>query len=239
MAAADLAARGRRIGFVLVAVAIGMALGGFLTGGFSSSNGASATSAIGPDIGEIRVSPDAAGPTDKVDGVGVGFARTEDGAVAAATNLVLTLEQAVSADRAEALRAYEILAADASRSSLVQEMAASWDALHGGIATNGPIGSSLFLRTVPVGHELVRYSPDRATVEIWTLNVFAATGMAEPMARWETASIEVVWEDDDWKVWSARTAAGPNPAWGGDAPTDLEPFLAEIERLEGFRYVPG
>lgn len=222
----------------LAAVAFGMLLGGFLSGGLRPSS-ASSTEAVGPDVGDIRVGPASAGPTDKVDGVGVGFARSEDGAVAAATNLVLTLEQAGTTDRANAIRAYEILAAEGSRRSLAGDMAATWDTLHGSIAANGPPSSSLFLRTVPVGHQLTRYSDERATVEIWTLTIVAAAGMREPLATWETASVEVVWEHDDWKVWSARSTGGPSPAWAEGSPTATAEFLASVDDLGGYRYVSG
>ncbi len=237
MPAADLVTRGRRLGFVLVAVALGMALGGFLAGGFGAQDGTSATAAVGPDVGDIRVGGNPAGPSDKVDGVGVGFARTEQGAVAAATNLVLTLEQAITAERDEAVRAYEILAAGASRDILVGELAASWDAVHTGVDANGPIGAELFVRTVPVGHELIRFDDDRATVDVWTLNLVAVSGMAEATATWETATIELVWEDDDWKVWSSTSTPGPSPAWGDPPPTEIDAFLATVDHLEGYDYV--
>jgi hypothetical protein len=237
MAAADQPARVWRIGLLLAAVAMGMVIGGFLAGGFSNSSGASTAQAIGPDVGDIRVAASPAGPTSKVEGVGVGFAHSEAGAVAAATNLILTLEQAGTTDRASAMRGYGTLAARASKETLTAEMGASWDALHGGITTNGPVKSSLFLRTVPVGHEISRYSDERATVEVWTLTIVAAAGMREPLATWETASVEVVWEDEDWKIWSAQSAAGPSPAWAEVPATATDPFLTTVNQLEGYRYV--
>ncbi|MCP3988650.1 MAG: hypothetical protein GY724_06240 [Actinomycetia bacterium] len=227
-----------RIGLIVATLAVGIALGGVLGGGLSSST-PSAALPIGPDVGDIRVGAADAGPHDKVDGVGVGFTRSEEGAVAAATNLILTLEQAGSTDRGNAVRAYEILAAEGSKDFLAAEMATAWDALHGTIAANGPVSSTLFLRTVPVGHQVARYSQDRATVEIWTLTIVAAAGMNEPIATWETATVEVVWEDEDWKVWSAVSDQGPSPAWATSAVTPIEPFLTNVEVLEGYRYVSG
>lgn len=231
----ELSTRIWRIGLALLAVAFGMGLGAFLSGGLTGDDGAGAATPIGPDVGDIRIAVDPAGPTDKVDGVGVGFAHSEAGAVAAATNLVLTLEQAAATDRNSAVRAYETLAAEASRSSLAQDMETTWQALNNGVATNGPPSSSLFLRTVPIGHQLTRYADDRATVEIWTLTLVAANGMAEPLAAYETAKIEVVWEDDDWKVWSASSDDGPVPAWSAPT-TTTDDFLGSVEELEGYRY---
>ena len=227
-----------RIGLIVATLAVGIALGGALGGGLSRST-PSAAQAVGPDVGDIRVGATDAGPHDKVEGVGVGFTHSEDGAIAAATNLVLTLEQAGSTDRANAIRAYEILAADGSREFMAAEMAKAWDALHGSIKANGPASSSLFLRTVPVGHQVARYADDRATIEIWTLTMIAAAGMSEPLATWETATVEVVWEADDWKVWSATSDEGPSPAWAISDTTSVEPFLSTVESLEGYRYVSG
>ncbi len=234
---ADTATLIRRIGLGFAALALGMVLGAYLTGGLSSSGGPRAAEAVGPDVGDIRVGATPAGPTDKVEGVGVGFRRDEAGAVAAATNLILTLEQAGATDRGAAVRAYEILAAEGARQTLAADMGATWDALHGSIAVNGPLSSSLFLRTIPVGHQVVRYSDDRATVEVWTLTLVAAGGMREPLATWETATVEVVWEDDDWKVWSALSDAGPTPAWAATPALATDGFLDEVDQLEGYRYV--
>lgn len=237
MPAAEIASRGKRVGFVLAAVCLGMVVGGFLAGGFSRSSGGSTTQAVGPDVGEIRVGAASAGPNDKVDGVGVGFSADRDGAAAAATNLILTLEQAGTTDREQAVRAYEILAAEGSRESLAADMGATWDALHGSLTRNGPPNSSLFLRTIPVGNQVTRYSTERATVEIWTLTIVAADGMREPLATWETATVEVVWENEDWKVWSARSVEGPSPAWADAATTDTTTFLTVVDQLGGYRYV--
>lgn len=236
MRGVDLNTRIWRIGLVLVAVAFGMAIGAFVSGGLSSANEAGAAVPVGPDVGDIRVAPNPAGPTDKIEGVGVGFIHTEDGAVAAATNLVLTLEQAAASDRASAIRAYEILASEASRTTLTDEMGQVWDTLNQSIAVNGPPASSLYLRTIPIGHGLTRYSDDRATVTIWTMTLVAADGMQEPLAGFETATVELVWEAEDWKIWSATSASGPVPGWA-EQPTGIDVFLDGVEELEGYRYV--
>ncbi|MEM7337672.1 MAG: hypothetical protein AAF467_03425 [Actinomycetota bacterium] len=226
-----------RIGPIILALLVGLVLGGVVAG-LSGTTGPTAADAVGPDVGEIRVGANTAGPFDKVDGVGVGFAQSEEGAVAAATNLLLTLEQAGTTDRANAIAAYRILAAEGSSDYLAGEMGSAWDALHTTIQANGPIQPTLFLRTVPVGHAVTRYSPERATVEIWTLTLVAAAGMRQPLSTWETATVDVVWENDDWKVWSATSAPGPNPSPSdGIAVTPTELFLNDVETLEGYRYV--
>ena len=190
-----------------------------------------------PDVGEIRIAPGPAGPTTERGGVGVGYTHDSEGAVAAATNVVLTLEQIAQADRSDAVAAYEALAAQDAADQLSQQMGAVWDLVRDGVAANGPPGGRLFVRAVPVGHSVIRYSNERATVEVWSLTVVVGIGLARPVSSWETASIELVWEHDDWKVWSATTRPGPTPAWSADVATTPEEFLEAMAALEGYRYV--
>ncbi len=219
------------------ALATGVIVASMARGGADTEAAAGSERASGPEVGEIRIGADQAGPTRTSGGVGVGFSHDEAGAAAAATNLVLTLEQAAQVDRSSAIAAYETLAAEASRQALGAEMAAVWDALRAGLDDNGPPGARLFIRAVPVGHALVRYSPERATVEVWALSLLVADGGLRPVSRWETASVELVWENGDWKVWSVTSRQGPTPAWSAEAVTAPEEFLVEMSDLKGYRYV--
>lgn len=242
-------------GVVLAALVAGLVMATV----FSGSGGAPrvpspAAAGSGPDVGEIRVGPDPSGPTNARNGIGIGFAHTESGAVAAATNLILTIEQAGQASRSDAIAAYQTLASGGSAEQLGADMAAVWDAIHTGLETNAPVGAGLFIRAIPVGHDLTRYTDTRATVEVWTLTLLVAPGMTRPVATWETATVELVWEPDsgggsdsdsssdsnsDWRVWSVATRPGPAAGWDAVAVTDVTSFLSEMTDLEGYRYVPN
>jgi len=235
MPGADRRSRIVAVAFPLLMLLVGLAAGGWVAGGISAQD--RPVEGIGPDVGEIRIGVGASGPKSVENGVGVGFTRDEPGAVAAATNMVLTVEQAASVERDQAVQAYVTLAAEASEQSLGLEMGNSWDTLRRSIAANAPPTASLFLRSIPVGHQVIRFSDDRATVELWSLTLVAADGMNAPMASWETATIELVWEDDDWKVWSARSEQGPTPQWVGADPSPIDLFLTSVENFEGYRYV--
>lgn len=235
MSRTDARSKLRVIAIPILMLLVGFGAGGWAAGGVASLN--QPVDAVGPDVGDIRIAANNSGPTSIRNGVGVGFSQDEPGAVAAATNMVLTVEQAASVDRVEAVRAYETLASEASQQSLGLEMSNSWDALRRSIAANGPPTASLYLRSIPVGHQVVRFSEERATVELWSLTLIAADGMNDPMASWETATIELVWEDNDWKVWSAHSEQGPTPRWVGAEPSPVEAFLASVDRYEGYYYV--
>jgi hypothetical protein len=125
-------------------------------------------------------------------------------------------------------------------------MAAVWDAIHNGLDTNAPPGAALFIRAIPVGHDMIRYQPDRATVEVWTLTLLVGSGMTRPVATWETATIELVWQTDnsgdgeavgDWKVWSVATRPGPSAGWDAVTVSTVPDFLSAMTDLEGYRYV--
>ncbi len=237
--------RARLAGLAISAVVVGMLVPGVFSGSSGAPRVPAPAAAGGPDVGEIRVGPNPAGPTRSIDGIGVGFAHDETGAIAAATNLILTLEQAGQATRPDAIAAYETLAADGSVEALGADMAAVWDAIHNGLDTNAPPGAALFIRAIPVGHDLIRYEPDRATVEVWTLTLLVGSGITRPVATWETATIELVWQPDnngrdgagDWKVWSVATRPGPSAGWDAVTVSTVPDFLSAMTDLEGYRYV--
>jgi len=236
-----------------VLVLTGLVAGMLMATMFSGSGGAPrvtapapAAAGSGPDVGEIRVGPDPSGPTNTRNGIGIGFAHNESGAIAAATNLILTIEQAGQATRTDAITAYQTLASDGSAEQLGADMAAVWDAIHTGLETNAPVGAGLFIRAIPVGHDLTRYTDTRATVDVWTLTLLVAPGMTRPVATWETATVELVWEPDpdgrsdmDWRVWSVTTRPGPAAGWDAVPVTDVTTFLSDMTDLEGYRYVPN
>jgi len=224
----------QRIGWLAGVLAAGFVLGAAVAGGGSSSG---STQSVAPDVGEIRVVGDESGPVSIRNGVGVGFSHDERGAVAAATNLVLALEQAAAVEQQQAVDAYGTLAASASRETLTAEMSLAWEALRDSVSANGPRAPSLFVRTIPVGHTIVRYSSEQATIDVWLLTLVAAEGLAEPLASWETATVELTWEDDDWKVWSATSSPGPTATWTSSAAsTPVDEFLDSVEDFEGYRY---
>ncbi len=247
--------RPRLVGLLAVALIAGTVLPTALSAVLSDSGGTTVvpsptTGGNGPDVGEIRVGPDPAGPTNTRNGIGVGFAHNRAGATAAATNLILTIEQAGQATRTDAVAAYQTLASAAAAPDLGADMGAVWDSIHAGLDVNAPPGAALFIRAIPIGHNLTRYSEERATVEIWTLTLVVAPGGARPIATWETATVELVWEPDhgpdlgagaegrsDWRVWSVATRAGPAAGWAAVPVTNVNQFLTEMTELEGYHYV--
>lgn len=172
---------------------------------------------------------DVAGPTAVVEGVPVGFARTEAGAVAAAASFVCTGQALLDMSPQSAERAIRELAAAASADELVSghldQLAGAREVLAAG---NGPI----VYRQSAIAWRVQAYDRNRARVAIWNVGVLSREGVAPPQAGWATSVVDLVWERDDWRVWGETVTPGPTPiADDSDAPATS----AELHSgLDGF-----
>jgi hypothetical protein len=92
------------------------------------------------------------------------------------------------------------------------------------------------LRVGVVATRVDAYARDRARVRLWRVAVLSRDGMTNPGEQWATVTYDLVWEHDDWKIWSESVTAGPSPS-----PTDAQ--LATPRELEtslaGFRLFAG
>ncbi|MEX2625543.1 MAG: hypothetical protein WD225_01600 [Ilumatobacteraceae bacterium] len=169
----------------------------------------------------------------------VGFTRSQDGAVAAATTYLSTLHQLVASPASDRRAALEVLSADGADALVGDAMAAleTLDAVVAGARGSTP-NARLFLREVPVAYSIDQYTVDRAHIEVWSLGLLLIEGVTQATEIWSTNEVELVWDGDDWRVWSWERTPGPQPAVGSVAPTPASEVLDTVESWEGFRYVP-
>jgi hypothetical protein len=158
------------------------------------------------------------------------FARGRVGARDAAVAYTATLSQQVlylePADAEEAVRA---IAAEASADSLVADSLAALDRAREPLA--GGTGPTWWA-VRPLAVKVEAYSPQRARLSVWLVQVLSRQGVAVPQSSWVTETVELVWEDGDWRLWSDTTTAGPTPVLGG---SDLPASAAELDsKLTGF-----
>jgi len=64
---------------------------------------------------------------------------------------------------------------------------------------------------VPVVYRLLSYAPERARIQNWGFTIVGNASTVEPAAYFGTATTELVWQDDRWKIASTRGAFGPTP----------------------------
>jgi len=138
------------------------------------------------------------GPDRVVTGVGVGFARSEVGAEAAAAHDLLELERAI--DTLEVARAATVasVVATSGEASVFEAHAAAAIAVErtGG----GP------LRRVAVSTDPVFYARGRAEVTVLESWVYATVARE---ALWAIERVTLVWQRGDWRV-SAIAGAAPS-----------------------------
>ncbi|MEH0521247.1 hypothetical protein QBA38_19905 [Streptomyces stelliscabiei] len=182
--------------------------------------------------------------TTKTGGIPSGFAHDQQGAESAAANYSVVL---VSADILKPARRSEIVqqvfAADKSadlEDSLNRVYSKNF-LTKVGLDENGnaPDGSTYVSRTMPVGTTTTSYSDNTATVEVWCTGVFgmASENTTNPVTSdWFTMTLQLRWENDDWKVDSFAQKEGPAPVNGDNKVSTSDEISKAVEEYGGFTY---
>ena len=180
------------------------------------------------------------GPSGIEAGVPVGYERNRDGAAAAATTYLSTLHQLIGSGEAERRAALDVLTANGA-DAVVDEATSAFATLDQVVAQarSTTPNARLFLREVPMAYTVGRFTDDRAQVEVWSLGVVIVEGVTQATEVWSTNTVELVWEGDDWKVWSWNRRPGPQPSLATSTPIPATQVLDAIDGWEGYRYVPA
>lgn len=207
------------LALVLVGVGIGFALRG--------SGHAAAAGAPGPaaDAGDRVVVASAVGPTRTDAGVPVGFARSREGAEAAARTMADQTARLFTMTDAELAAAVGRYSASSRRDALVERVRSN-AAQFREVAMLAP-GPELI--TAVISAHVDSYTDDRAGVDLYAVQVLVSDAMQVPMVAFGSGRYELVWEDGDWHLWSITDRTGPNPMPAPDAePTDTARFRQEL-----------
>lgn len=180
---------------------------------------------VGPSTNEPR----------RVDNMPAGFARDRDGARAAAVALTSDVEQQMLyLDDAAIERAQRQISARERFALLLGERrqrTRQWrdilDAGHG----------QLWWIVKPLAVHTDTFTPDRSQVSVWMSYLVSRSGAVAPRVWFGVVTVDLVWERDDWRVWSQTLAEGPTASTApGTKPTDAGSLTS---RLEGFEILPG
>ncbi|MGH7316297.1 MAG: hypothetical protein ACREJS_08565 [Candidatus Rokuibacteriota bacterium] len=210
----------RRVG--LVALATLIVFGSGLAVGLRTGNGdeqggeaaAPSTTARYPDPGPTRV----------VEGVGLGYARSESGALAAATEFVGVSGGSTVTDRAAYRAALETMAAPEWRARTRETGANATD------FALDRYGAGATVVTTPVAHRIASFSPEAASVELWAVMTAAGPKLEDAEQNWITARLQLRWVEDDWRLSSEDTTSGPTPALlAGDSNGGAAGLLEDFE----------
>jgi hypothetical protein len=167
------------------------------------------------------------GPTRTVNGVPLGYAHTEAGAVAAATNFLMIMDGPLVAQPDRYGSVIDAMA-DPNAASTVRRIADANVAVSGVFAASTARGRKVVHRSVPLAYHVDIYASDRAQVSVWEEALIAIDGTLSLRETWSTTAVTVHWVDGDWKL--AATAA-PTTGSVGPAPTITQPAAQDLSLL--------
>lgn len=171
----------------------------------------------------------APGAREVINGVQVGYERTEAGAVEAATNFARAMAS-VSRDVEAYRRAIRTLAAPDWRDDAEKLAANSVDFLTERYGLNGSFTFS------PVRYRVSSFSNGGATVEVWGVTVASGPKVSGIEESWLTASLELIWVEGDWRVAGESSEAGPTPEL---LQTRDQRLADELEGFKEYQYAPS
>jgi hypothetical protein len=158
--------------------------------------------------------------------------RSEAGARAAAIAYATASQDWLYLSDADIDRQVRALATPAAASSLSAQMVANLGAARDALAAST---GRVWWLVRPLASNVERFDGTTARVDVWTVTVLSATGVALPQADWMRVGVELSWVDTSWRVQAVDTTPGPTPATGtSDRPWQAAPFDAA---LDGFQRV--
>jgi hypothetical protein len=164
----------------------------------------------------------------------VGFARDEDGAVAAAIEYTAASQRWLYLDDDEVTAAVAAIAAPQATARLTREVLAEVQTARRELAVSP---GRVWWLVHPLAWKVQSYSRSAASVAVWTVTVLSAADVAVPQAEWMTVTVDLVWAEEGWRVEAVGDRPGPTPMTG---PRD-DPWEAELfdDALAGFTRLGG
>ncbi len=103
--------------------------------------------------------------------------------------------------------------------------------------TGLPGGGSVLFRTVPISYRVLAYSPEQASVRLWSASVLARDETGPGAASFKTATVVVSWDGDRWRIADVQDAA-PGPTPSTPRASSGTEFLTTLNGMHGFRVQP-
>jgi hypothetical protein len=185
------------------------------------------------------------GPRRYLEGVGVGYQHSPEGAVAAAANFTRVLSSDLLLDTTRRRAAIDVLAAPEARGRLQKTFDQAVASLRQGLGVTGAAAqdAQVLLRATPVGWRVEDYRDGSAKVAIWVTSVGGSIGGAQgpvPIREaWGTTTVTLRWAGGDWKQVDSTTVDGPVPIADVAPPTAAPELLGKANEFKEFTYAPG
>lgn len=160
------------------------------------------------------------------DGVPVGYARSQSGAVSAAVNFEMARSTAsYFTDSATREQILSVIMAPQSLASEISTDGQATASVLSNLGLSQGQTSSLLVRSAPMGTKVDSYADNLATIEVWMAGVVGVTDNSSsltPTASWDTYTYTLTWVNGDWKAVSISAADGPTPLSNNQMPTPVQ-----------------
>jgi hypothetical protein len=195
---------------------------------------AAAPSATGAAVDKV-------GPTRVVQGVPVGYARSREGAIAAATNYATVLSSPLILDPDRRHKAIDVLADPGARAALQRSFDQAVPLIAKGlhVPAGATAADQVVLRAIPVGWRLEQYDGRTARVAIWATGIGGSINGTPVQEGWGVTTIRLRWTGGDWKELGATTTAGPVPLADEQTPTAPSELVPKARAFKEYHYAPG
>jgi hypothetical protein len=163
------------------------------------------------------------------------YARTSEGAAAAATAYLSALSGPILLDPDSVSRRLTKIVSAASRDELVSAYRTAAVRARGQLGVASASDPSLVLRAAAVGYRVDGFQRGAATVSLWRVGIVGGPSTVEPHQSWRTETVSLVWEGDTWKIDAVRSSPGPTPPLAG-VPTGYAELATAIPTFAEFTH---
>ncbi|GAB2936352.1 hypothetical protein [Streptomyces mayteni] len=212
--------------------------------GGESDNGGSGEGGS-PDRAQATA-PSGEPPVDtSTNGIPVGHPQTEQGAQSAATNYAVALGGTEMFDPqrrptiVNTVYAPDVAAAQAAEYERTYTDPQFLTRIGLSEVGTAPSGTTFVARVNPVGTNTVEFDGTTARVAVWYSTLFGLAGAdsRNPVTEgWYTATYDLVWVENDWKITDFDEQEGPAPVGRDQRASTAEEMADAVEQFGGFTY---
>jgi hypothetical protein len=166
---------------------------------------------------------------------GRSYARTSEGAAAAATAYLSALSGPILLDPDDVSRTLAGIVSAASRDELVRAYRTAAVRAREQLGVASSSDPSLVLRAAEVGYRVDGFQRGAATVSLWRVGIVGGPSTVEPQQSWRTETVSLIWEDGTWKIDAVRSSPGPTPPLAG-VPTGYSELATAIPTFAEFTH---
>jgi hypothetical protein len=180
--------------------------------------------------------------------VPVGWAHSQDGAIAAATTYTVLLSSKLLFDPSKRRLAVDVIAAPEARARLQAELEATASTVAASLLGETPQNGArqvldsdkLVFQAIPVRYRVEAYDGTRARIAILMTGLGGYQDSPVPVQEaWGVTTVELRWIQADWKETGATLTDGPVPTADEPSTSAASALAGEVQRFQEYPLAPG